>query len=319
MSAVGIAAADPMAVHDAFATAAALNAAERLGVFELLLAGPIDGATVARHCAIGEGDAALLLAALGGLGITASGDGRSHRPAVPVPLLGRIRAMWRSLDETLRTGRPVLAANQPVDAGDFYPEVAPMLAEHYAPAAERTADHLAAPALRVLDLGAGAAPWSLALARRDRDCRVTAFDLPATIGVARRAATAAGCAEQFTFLTGDFLADEWGADDYDLALLGNLCHLFDAATNRDLIGRAHARVRPGGTVAIIDVAASESLPALPSTALYALGLRLRSEAGRLYPFTTYVGWLRDAGFATISRHDLPANPPLHLIAARRPA
>ena len=53
--------------------------------------------------------------------------------------------------------------------------------------------------------------------------------------------------------------------------------------------------------------------------LYALGLLLRSGSGRVYPFTTYVGWLRDSGFEAISRAEPDPSQLISLITARRPA
>jgi hypothetical protein len=51
--------------------------------------------------------------------------------------------------------------------------------------------------------GAGAAPWSLAIARRNPRCRVTALDLGAVLAVTRRAVATAGQADRFDYVSGD--------------------------------------------------------------------------------------------------------------------
>jgi hypothetical protein len=56
---------------------------------------------------------------------------------------------------------------------------------------------------RILDVGAGAAPWSLAIARRNPRCRVTALDLGAVLAVTRRAVATAGQADRFDYISGD--------------------------------------------------------------------------------------------------------------------
>jgi len=49
-----------------------------------------------------------------------------------------------------------------------------------------------------------------------------------------------------------------------------------------------------------------------------LGLLLRTQRGRVYPFSTYSGWLHEAGYDAVERIDLGETPPLSLITARRP-
>ncbi|HET8628367.1 MAG TPA: hypothetical protein VFL91_13150 [Thermomicrobiales bacterium] len=61
----------------------------------------------------------------------------------------------------------------------------------------------------------------------------------------------------------------------------------------------------------------EGLDGLRDAALYALGLFLRTSAGRGYPFSTYATWLWDRGFRGIERLDLPRKPAPNVIGARR--
>ena len=171
--------------------------------------------------------------------------------------------------------------------------------------------------LGILDIGAGAAPWSIALARRDPECRIRAVDLPAVLPATRRAVSAAGCEAQFDYLGGDLFAVDWGRAAYDLAIAGNVCHLFGEAANRRLLRRFYDALRPGGRLAIVDTLPNEQLDGPRPAVLYALGLALRTAAGRIYPLSTYVGWLREAGYEEIVRYDLSAAPPVSLITARR--
>jgi SAM-dependent methyltransferase len=200
----------------------------------------------------------------------------------------------------------------------MYPEVVSHLGALFAQVAERAADHLATRGLRVLDLGAGAAPWSLALTARNPDIRVTAVDLPAVLAVTRQVVATRGYDLQFDYLSGDLFTIDLGRSIYDLAIAGNLCHLFDEATNRRLLGRLFDALRPGGTLAILDALPNERLDGPRPIVLYALGLLLRTNRGQVYPFSTYVGWLRDAGYEVVERIDLSPTPPISLITARRP-
>lgn len=306
-------------LREVIAAGAALDAAERLGVLARLEHGPADARSLARDCAIGERGAHALLAALAGLGLLEAGADGAYRAATPhLVALAALRAPWHRLAEAVRGGRPLVAGDIPTGAEAFYPDTVPCLALSCTSPAERAADHLGAPGLLVLDVGAGAAPWSLALAARDPSCRVTAVDLPAVMVVTRGAVAAAGLEAQFRFLGGNMFAVDWGSAAYDLAIAGNLCHLFDEATNRRLLARLLEALRPGGRLAILDALPNERYDGPRPVVLYALGLLLRTSQGQAYPFSTYVGWLREAGYETVERFDLISSSTVSLITARRP-
>lgn len=147
-----------------------LAAAERLGVLERLDRGPADAAALVADCGLAARGATLLRLAGG-------------------------------LTEALRTGVPAIAADTPAGAERLYPDTVPLIGSLMAPAAAKAAAHLLATGVRapeVLDVGAGTAPWSLALARRAPGCHVTALDLPAVLPATRAAVDAAGCSDRFT-------------------------------------------------------------------------------------------------------------------------
>jgi SAM-dependent methyltransferase len=305
-------------LQEAVAASAALAAADRLGVLARLTVGPIDPSTLASECSIGERGARLLVAALTGLGLVERASDGRYRATSPNPeRLASLRAPWDGLAEAIRNDRPAVAVDDPGAAEKLYPNAVGFLAELFAPAAAEAAGRLAGSGLRVLDVGAGAAPWSLAIAARDPACRVTAVDLPGVIPATRRAVAAAGLDGRFKMRAGDVFAIDLGRNEYDLAIAGNVCHLFDEATNRHLVARLYETLGPGARLAIIDAVPVERLEGPRAVVLYALGLLLRTSAGRVYPFSTYVEWLRDAGFEAIERFDLSAAPPLTLITARR--
>jgi SAM-dependent methyltransferase len=129
---------------------------------------------------------------------------------------------------------------------------------------------------------------------------------------------AAGRADQFDYLSGDLFTIDWGDSDYDLAILGNVCHLFGEAANRRLLGLGYEALRPGGKLVIIDALPHEQMNGPRPVALYALDLMMRTKTGRVYPFSTYAGWLHAAGYEAVERIDLAASPILSLIVAGRP-
>ena len=306
-------------LQEVVAASAALAAAHRLGVLARIEAGPADVPSLAQACQIGERSMLLLLAALASLGLVEAGDDGTYRAAVAgLSWLAALPDQWEELADVIHHDQPVVAADTPAGAATLYPAIVRQLAAALAPAAELAADRLAAPGLRILDVGAGAAPWTLALAARCADCRITAVDVPETLAVTQAAVEAAGHAAQFRYLAGDFFTVDWGRAAYDLAIAGNVCHLFDARMNRQLLGRLWAALRPGGTVAILDALPNERLDGPRPVVLYGLGLLLRTTGGRVYPFSQYVSWLRSAGFEAIERVDLTGGLPISLIVGQRP-
>jgi SAM-dependent methyltransferase len=287
-------------LQEALAAASALAAADRLGVLARLDAAPAGPVAIARDCGIGERGARVLLATLASLGLVEVAEDGSYRASAPG--LGRLSPLirpWGRLGEAIRDSRPAVAGDTPTGAELLYPAVTPLLGAWFAPSAEQAAavilslsKDLAPPGLRVLDLGAGAAPWSLALAARSPESRITAVDLPAVLAATRRAVATVGCDAQFEYLGGDLFSVDLGRSAYDLAIAGNLCHLFDEATNRRLLERVFDALRPGGTLALLEALPTERFDGPRPVILYALGL-LRTGRGQVYPFSTFVSWLRE--------------------------
>lgn len=313
---------DPLAyLADAVTVVGALAAADRLGVLDRLERGAADAGTVAADCGLTLRGATLLLDALvavGALGTT--GDGRYRPGGLRAHGLERLLTLGDGLPEALRTGVPTIAAGTPDGAEQLYPtavaHIGSIMAQHAAALAEWLV-HAGTPLRRVLDVGAGAAPWSIALARELPGCHVTALDLPAVLPTTRAAVDAAGYSDRFRFLAADVLTADLPADAYDLVLVGNLCHLFDGPTNQRLLARLAATLRPGGMLAVLDLLPDTPAADRRSVSLYALGLFARASQGGLHPFAAYREWLLTAGLTPLGRHHLPGVPPISFIHARR--
>ena len=303
---------------EAVAAAAVVQTAGRLGVLARLDGAPATTAELTDACEISERGARLLLGALAGLGLAEAVGGGAWRAALPdLAGLAGTAGMWAHLAEALREDRPLLRGDTPEGAAAFYPGAVSHLGAMLSAVAERAAK-LLPPAGRVLDAGAGAAPWSLAVAARDPACLVTAVDLPAVVPATRRAVRDAGRERQFRFLAGDLYDVDLGRGVYDLAIAGNLCHLFNGDANRRLLGRLYDALAPGGRLAVMDVIPDEE-PRPRWVALYELGLFLRTASGRVHPLAAYLDWLHDAGFEPPGQHHLVDQAQAVLLVARRPA
>ena len=298
---------------DALHAAATVSAAHRVGLLTALEAGPMCADDVARVCGLDVQPTTILLRSLAAIGLVdSSADGR-FEPAVPkLSVLGAIGASADLLVEAVRTGRAPLECDIPAGATRFYPDTVSYLATLVSTAAEAVAEYLSG-AGQILDVGAGAAPWSIALARRDPRCRVTALDFASVLASTRRAVDEAGFADQFEYMAGDAFEVPLPPATYDLVLLGNLCHLFDPHANRQLLRRLRPAIQPGGRIAIIDVLPSQNLAVNRSVQLYAAGLMTRTSRGGVHDERSYRAWLEEAGFYEIRVHEASRTPPTSVL------
>jgi SAM-dependent methyltransferase len=305
-------------LQEAVAAASALASSDRLGVLARLDKGPVSPDVLAHDCGIGKHGAHLLLSALSGLGIVEAGEDGSYRSVVPnLSRQAGLLSPWAQLDEVLRHEQPIIDAGSVEGADEFYPDIVPYMGSMLSMVAGRAADYLFHPGLRILDVGAGAAPWSLALAKRDPACRVTAVDLPGVLPTTRQAVIAAGCDGQYDYLEGDIFSLELARSAYNLIVLGNICHLFAEEADKQLLGRLCETLAPKGKLAILDLLPNERRDGPRWIVLYALGLLLRTRHGQAYPFSAYARWLGDAGYEAVQRFELVPGTPISLITAQR--
>jgi ubiquinone/menaquinone biosynthesis C-methylase UbiE len=308
-----------VAFQDACAAAAAIHSARELGVIARISEAPADPAAVAADCGLTPQGAAALLSALAGLDLLKlGGDGRFRPACSDLDQLIELFRPWASLSPTLR-GQP-RPANAATIAGaeSLYPSLVSQLGTLFRPSAEQAAELLAQAGLRILDIGAGAAPWSLAIATREPSSTVTAVELRAVMRSTRTAVRTAGLMDRYEFVEGSAFEVDWGEPaTYDLAIIANICHLFDENPNLQLLRRVADALQPAGTVAIIDILPTEQGDGPRPAVLYALGLVLRTSSGQIYPYSTFRRWLGQVGFEIPHRRELPGPFPFTLITATR--
>lgn len=302
-------------IHDGFAAAAVYHAAERLGLLDRTASAPASITELAHDCGTSEHGTGLLVAALHALGVLERLPGDRYRPAGPsaTPIAALIRT-WERLEESVRSGRPALRADTVIGASTLYPQLVSLLGTIFGPVVLRAAELL--PGYNtILDLGAGAAPWSIALAQRNPNSRVTALDLPSVLPATQRAVDDAGCAEQFRLVGADMFTVELPREAYDLIIMANVCHLFSPDANQRLIERLTPSLRRTGTIALIDIVPADT----PQATLYELGLFLRSSEGRTYDAADYTQWISHAGLLAVDIHMLSDDPPIALLTGARRA
>ena len=196
-----------------------------------------------------------------------------------------------------------------------YPQMVSHLARFQSErSAARAADHVGHDGMRILDVGAGAAQWSLAIVDRYSGCTVTALDLPRVIQTTKTAVEAAGHQDRFEYLAGDMFEVDLPPTSYDLVIVTNVCHLFGAPTNQALLRRLNRAIRAEGNL-------SDHRGGSPRRARDLTDSRTsrprtgHADPGRQGSSVRYVSWLNSSGFVDVTRHELANEPPVSLVCA----
>lgn len=158
--------------------------------------------------------------------------------------------------------------------------------------------------LRVLDVAAGHGLFGIAFARHYPNARVTALDWPNVLAVATENAKQVGVADRHSLLPGSAFEVDWGGP-YDLVLLTNFLHHFDAPTCERLAAKALAALTPGGRCITLEFVPDPDRVSPPPTAGFALTMLATTAAGDAYTFAEYERTFATAGFARSAFHPLP--------------
>ncbi len=305
---------------EAAATTAAVGAARELGILDLLEREPADAAAVAARLGLSSRGTSLLLECLVELGIVGRHDGTCRVAGGQTAALGAVGHLWDSLADAVRTGVGPVHADTASGSDALYPEVVSTIGDLMGPTTELVAKHLLSVRVTraVLEVGAGAAPWSRALARLGEGIEVTALDLPSVLEVTRAHVEDDGLSPRYSYLPGDVFEAVLPPAAFDLVLVPNLCHLFGDSANRRLLAHLSGALSPGGRLAVIDVLPATKPERRRQVSLYALGLMVRTDTGGVHSLEDYADWLGAAGLTSVERWDAHTEPGITVITASRP-
>jgi len=253
----------------------------------------------------------ILLDALAGIGlIKKSGAGKYRNAGVSNhylvkgsrlyqgDIIRHASTMWQNfsaLDEVVKAGRP---APRGFDHESF------IMGMHNLTVL-RTESLIRAIGLRgvktMLDLGGG--PGTNALAMAKKRVKATIFDLPATIKIAKRVASAEGVGD-IRFIAGDFHVDSIESG-YDLILLSQIFHAFSAEENIALLRKCKAAINPRGRVVVQEFPINDARTAPLRSALFSVNMLVGTENGRCYSSREIKRWFTETGFKRIVIRDLP--------------
>ena len=277
--------------------------ARQNGLLDAVGSGARTSQTVAEICGLKEKPVKLLLDTLCSLQIMQCQEGSYTLTPVMQFLSGNYQNLsdeyWDYLPQLLKTGVPLAKMDDAQQSEEQYKKQVTALAWMMKPAAEVASGMLGIgntrKDLEILDVGAGSAVWSLTCAQKDPDTKVTAADWPGVLKIAEISAASLGLQDRFNGMPGNYHEVELPNDAYDLAIVGNVTHIETPEGNQALFRKLYKALKAGGEIAIFDVMPGQEQGNL-ARALYALGLALRTEKGRVYPIEELQEFLQKTGF-----------------------
>ena len=214
--------------------------------------------------------------------------------------------MFDDLAGTIRRGSVPKDHSTVADENPLWQEFARSMVPMMMPVSQAIADILGvagAGPMRVLDIAAGHGVFGIAMAQRNPQAEIVAVDWAGVLQVATENAGMMGVAARHTALAGDAFKVDWGTG-YDVALMTNFLHHFDAATCTTLLAKVAASLKPGGRVAVLEFVPNEDRISPPESAAFAMQMLGNTPGGDAYTLAELTGMLKRAGFGSASAHPL---------------
>lgn len=311
---------------NAYQQTAALRAAIDLEVFTAIAEGATTAAAIASRAKASERGIRILCDFLVILGfLTKSGSiyGLSSDAAVfldkrsPAYLGSAARFLnapdmvhaYDNLTDAVRRGGTVMSeegtvvANNPLWV-EFARSMAPMMRMPAQAIAEMTAR---SGPCRVLDIAAGHGLFGIEIGRQNPQAEIVALDWAHVLEVAKENARHAGLDGRHRTLPGSAFEVDYGSG-FNLVLLTNFLHHFDAATCERLLRKVHAALAPGGRAVTLEFVPNDDRVSPPDAASFSMIMLGSTPHGDAYTFAEYERMFATAGFSRSEHHRLPNGP-----------
>ena len=309
----------------AYQRPAALKTAIDLDVFTAIADGASTAKDLAKQCQAAERGVRILCDFLTVIGLlTKQGDNYGLTPDSTVFLnrhspaymgtaanflcSAHLTDSFRDFTATVRNGGAIPAGHGSLNPEDpmwveFARSMAPMMA--------RPAEEIAAltgadsgQQWKVLDIAAGHGVFGIAIARHNPKAEIVALDWVNVLQVARQNAEAAGVAERYRTLPGSAFEVDFGSD-FDLVLITNFLHHFDAATCESFLKKVHGALKAGGRAVTLEFVPNEDRVSPSIPAAFSLMMLGTTPAGDAYTFSELEGMFGKAGFSKTEMHSAP--------------
>ncbi|UOX93232.1 methyltransferase domain-containing protein [Amycolatopsis sp. FBCC-B4732] len=293
-----------------------LFAANRIGLFPALAAGPLAAGELAERTGRPEKTVRILGDALAALGLLSRVDGRyGLTPDTAAylggegldlaPFLTFLEAIsyphWQQFPHTTDTGEP----GELDLGGDRWDTFLGGVMAYNALHARMLAGEFDFTGCKnLLDLGGLSAEFALQALRANDVLRATFVYDPRSVPSVTEAV--AEFADRTT-VVGAATPEAEPAGEFDLVMVNHVVHRFSAEENQAILRHARAAAAPGARLLLLDFFLDDDPSPRALDALHA-GEYLVIDGTVVYPEADVRGWLADAGWRPVDRLTLPGSP-----------
>ena len=161
--------------------------------------------------------------------------------------------------------------------------------------------------LKVLDIAAGHGMFGITVAQVNPEAEIIAVDWPNVLEVAKENARKAGVSDRYGTIAGSAFEVDFGRH-YDLVLLTNFLHHFDAETCVKLLKKVYAALSEHGRVVTVEFVPNEDRVSPPPSAMFSLVMLGSTPQGDAYTFREFEEMFNRAGFSRSELHQIEPSP-----------
>lgn len=323
-------------IMSAFQHSAAIKAAIELEIFTKIAEGNKTAQTIAQACNSSERGIRILCDTMTVLGFLAKENGEynlndtsaaflnRHSPAYlgdaiyfmmsPAQMRG-----FETLTDAVRKGGSTVSEEGALDpASPMWVKFAKGMMPMMFPSAEQMAEKLGFETdrkLKVLDLAAGHGIFGIKIAQKYPNAEIYAVDWANVLQVATENAEKFGVADRHHLIAGSAFEVEYG-EGYDVVLLTNFLHHFDAKTCEVLLKKIHPSLADEGKVLTLEFVPNDDRISPPMEAMFSLVMLAGTPAGDAYTFAEIREMFENTGFSR-NEHIPLAPMPQHLIVSMK--
>ena len=225
-----------------------------------------------------------------------------------VPHVDLLWEPWRNLTNVVKTGKPFKSIER--EEGEiFFQRLVSQLFPMSYPAAKAAAEKLGTKNSKILDIGTGSGAWGIAFAEHNINTIITVQDWPGVLEVTKKFINKFGLDDRFNYIPGDLRKVDLGKD-YDLIILGQICHSEGAENTVNLISRCYNSLKNGGKLLIADMIPDDERRSTVFPLLFAVNMLINTTEGNTFTMKEYDKWLKNAGFHDRKMIDIPGPSPL---------
>jgi len=168
--------------------------------------------------------------------------------------------------------------------------------------------------VKVLDIAAGHGLYGINVALANPQAEIFAVDWKKVLEVAVENAGKMGVGSRYHTIPGSAFQVDFGTG-FDLVLLTNFLHHFDAPTNIGLLKKIRAAMKPGGRLATLEFVPNDDRVSPPTAAAFSLIMLSNTEGGDAHTFRELDAMFRAAGFGESRMQDLQPTPQRLIVTA----